>query len=113
MTAPFVIEQQEPKKRPSPLEMALLGGLGASAAADYGTTLAGLKRGAHESNPILAPFTNHGPIPLAILEAGLGGLTAYSARELKKRGSKFWWVPPALGIVAHSAAALHNRRVNK
>jgi hypothetical protein len=42
-----------------------------------------------------------------------GGTTAavLATRELKRRGKKWWWVIPAVGIVGHSLAARNNMRL--
>lgn len=112
MTAPYMQDSiplglLQPVRRQAP-EHLLLGLLGGTALGDYGTTVAGLHQGLHEGNPLMKPFADHGAIPLALAEAGLTGITSMAAHQLRKDGSKWWWVPPALGILGHGFAIQHN-----
>ena len=107
MTAPYVMET--PKlKRVSPLEVALQASLPIAAGIDFGTTIAGLRRGATEKNPVMHGLAKLGPIPLGIAEGGLTALTMLTAHELKKRHSPVWRVPPVAGVILHGLAAKHN-----
>jgi len=64
----------------------------------------------YEANPIMRPFA---PSPPAAFGAALSlsGVSVYGSYQLKKRGIRWWWVPLAAPIAAHTAAGLSNRRI--
>lgn len=94
-----------------PSEITLLAGLSVSAAADIGSTIHGLNQGYAEGNPLMRPLAKAGGLPLAFVDVGLGVVTGLASHELKKQGSKVWWIPSILGIVGHSFAAYMNLRI--
>jgi hypothetical protein len=64
---------------------------------------------AYEVNPLFG----HHPSTARLWGEG-SALTAamiFGSYELKKHHSRFWWLPPAVGMAAHTFAASHNLRL--
>ncbi|HEY5220766.1 MAG TPA: hypothetical protein VIJ29_01270 [Candidatus Paceibacterota bacterium] len=82
---------------------AFTAGLGITSFADVRSSFENRALG-YKVNPIMRPFMNAGTIPAYAMVGGIdGGLTAFSY-EAKKRHWKFWRLPIAVGIGAHSFA---------
>lgn len=86
------------------------GGYALAAAYDGATTQWFLHNTrAYEVNPL---FGRH-PSTARLWGEG-SALTAtmvFGSYELKKHHSRFWWLPPAVGMAAHTFAASHNLRL--
>ena len=82
----------------------------AATAADAATTVASLKRGAHEANPILAPVFKQSPAAGAgvMLVVNLGSIRV--ANKMRRNGDPRWAVPLVSSTVIHSLAAASNAR---
>ena len=63
----------------------------------------------HEVNPL---FGRH-PSTARLWGEGSAHTAAmiFGSYELKKHHSRFWWLPPAMGIAAHTFAGSHNLRL--
>jgi hypothetical protein len=61
-----------------------------------------------ESNPLLRPFVRSGRPAAYALTTGTNALAIWSSYRMRKKGSRFWWVPLTVSIGIHSAAALKN-----
>jgi len=64
----------------------------------------------YEANPVMRPVVPSPPAAFGTA-LGLSGVSVYGSYQLKKRGIRWWWVPLAAPIAAHTAAGLSNRRI--
>ena len=64
---------------------------------------------AHEVNPLFGRY----PSTARLWGEGsaLTAATIFGSYELRKHHSRFWWLPPAVGIAVHSFAGSHNLRL--
>ena len=91
---------------------ALVTGTEVATAYDLQTTRNLLQRCAscYEGNPIMRPFV--GSLPAAYGTAlSFNVASVYGSLQLKKKGSRWWWVPLAAPIVAHTVAGVSNKRL--
>jgi hypothetical protein len=90
----------------------LAAGAQAAAVYDAETTLKALRRcpSCYEANPIMRPFvgSRSGAYGATM---GFSALSTYGSRELKKRGSRWWWAPMVGQIGLHTALAIRNSRL--
>ncbi len=63
-----------------------------------------------EGNPLLRPFIQSGRPAVYAFTTGINGLVMWHSYRMKKRGSRWWWVGPAIQIGVHTWAAVHNYR---
>lgn len=80
---------------------------------DVESTFRGMGRNPNliEGNKLMRPFVNAGrPATYGVTMGIDAGLLWWSHRE-KRRGSKFWWVPIAVGTGVHIAAGVNNLRL--
>lgn len=63
-----------------------------------------------EGNPLMRPFIQSGRPAAYAFTTGVNGLVMWHSYRLKKRGSRWWWVGPAIQIGIHTFAAVHNYR---
>jgi hypothetical protein len=63
-----------------------------------------------EANPIMKPFVPSPPAAVGVA-VSLSGVSVYGSYQLKKKGIRWWWVPLAIPMAAHTAAGLNNRRI--
>ena len=64
----------------------------------------------YERNPIMKPFV--GSLPAAYGTAlSLNAASVYGSLLLKKQGHRWWWVPLAIPIAAHTVAGINNKRL--
>jgi len=87
----------------------LVAGTQAATVYDLQTTRSLLQQCAScsEANPIMRPVV--GSLPAAYSTAlGLNAASIYGSLKLKKKGSRWWWVPLAIPIAAHTAAGISN-----
>ena len=54
-----------------------------------------------EGNPLM-PSSQAGQIGVV---AGLSAYSYFVSYKLKKQGSRFWWIAPAMGVATHTAGA--------
>jgi hypothetical protein len=83
--------------------------LAASASADVVTTRQALTHCAtcREGNPLMKPFAGSTPA-LTAVQAGANSGLFLATLKFKEQHRKTWWLPLAVGIGAHTFAAIHN-----
>ena len=62
----------------------------------------------HESNPLLRPFVSAGRPAAYAFTTGTNALAVLSSYKLRKKGSRFWWVPMTVYTGIHTFAAVKN-----
>ena len=90
----------------------LLAGSIASTTYDVETSFRAFDRciSCYEGNPVLRPFADS-RTKMYVFQSGLNAGLGYTSWQLKKDGSKWWWVPLVANIGIHVAAATHNKGV--
>lgn len=61
-----------------------------------------------EGNPVLRPFVNAGRPAAYAFTTGTNALAVLSSYKLRKKGSRFWWVPMAVYTGIHTYCAVRN-----
>ena len=77
---------------------------------DIESTLASLKRGAKEGNPIMRPFVKMGRPAAYAFGAGIDGGIMYLSYRYKQRWVKKWWVMPLILASSQTVAGTCNLR---
>ena len=61
-----------------------------------------------EGNPVLRPFVNAGRPAVYAFTTGTNALAILSSYKLRKKGSRFWWVPMTVYTGIHTFCAVRN-----
>jgi len=65
-----------------------------------------------EANPFMRPLVDKGRPAMYAVQGAVAGLVMYSSYDLKKRGSKIWWLPPVIVGALHTAVGINNMRIS-
>ena len=64
-----------------------------------------------EANPLMRPLLDKGRPTMYAVQGAFAGLIIYSSYDLKRGGSKIWWLLPVIVGTVHAVAGANNMRI--